>query len=319
MRIRMNSLKQVHNNPIESYFLKLSGYDTALAAQCGYGLRKAMVYLSFLAPLFFLLFWAVGAISLSHLFKNTILAFVLAGFIAWLIFNLYRLMLITLNQLPLHTSKKPIRHKLSLIIRMIFISCLSLILSVPLSAIVYKKALNNRIETHRTLLKISAISKLNYIYKKRQLHLQQLFNKTHLDHHIITQNELVKKNTLHHIYNNLNQTDFFMKRIQVVLIDYPVSWAVILSFILLMNIPALYGMFQRKNQYMELKKHLERTITDTQYIRFKEAYSNLFYKQYGVSKQYYESYIDPPYNSIAKTDQRIICSETEFIDNLYHA
>jgi len=84
-------------------------------------------------------------------------------------------------------------------------------------------------------------------------------------------------------YNNLDyllsKTNFFIKRIQLLLSENPYSWGINFLIVLLFLLPIYFKYKVRdKTMFYEIKKKIEHQIIVDEYITFKRAYSNLLQK-----------------------------------------
>lgn len=93
-------------------------------------------------------------------------------------------------------------------------------------------------------------------------------------------------------YNNLDyllsKTNFFIKRIQLLLSENPYSWIINFSIILLFLLPIYFKYKVRdKTMFYEKKKTIEHQIIEDEYLAFKKVYSDLLQKN--ISKYNFKS------------------------------
>lgn len=93
-------------------------------------------------------------------------------------------------------------------------------------------------------------------------------------------------------YNNLDyllsKTNFFIKRIQLLLSENPYSWIINFSIVLLFLLPIYFKYKVRdKTMFYEKKKKIEHQIIEDEYLAFKKVYSDLLQKN--ISKYNFKS------------------------------
>jgi hypothetical protein len=134
-------------------------------------------------------------------------------------------------------------------------------------------------------------------------------------------NEKVKENERlsYRMSAILNDSNFYTYRLILLSTKYPISWLVTFAVILVFIAPLLLKSFLNvSNEYYQIKKDIEINIVLDEYQSFKESYNSFFRGKYSKEIKWEERYLDPPFNTKLKTDDKKIEDEKNLIDYLYY-
>jgi hypothetical protein len=116
----------------------------------------------------------------------------------------------------------------------------------------------------------------------------------------------------------LASNNFYTLKIQLIHRYYPLSWFVtfiVISFFIL-PIGLKYKIRVRSNFYSEKKKVEERHVLQ-EYGVFKNRYARIFSQQFGLQIQWYESCLDPPFNTSRKSLVDEYHDQQQLLDLIY--
>jgi ABC-type glycerol-3-phosphate transport system permease component len=114
----------------------------------------------------------------------------------------------------------------------------------------------------------------------------------------------------------IDESNFFVKRIELAN-KYPVTHIISLLIILIFFLPvALIFSISNDSAYYKEKKNKDRTMVEDDYRKFKKLYSQFFRLKYGVDNvEFYEIYIDPPFNTERKSEKEYL-TQDDFLRTL---
>lgn len=244
----------------------------------------------------------------SMLFENHIIVLTISFFFALLIFNLYRLLLITLakNLLPHNSDKKSLI--ISLILRMIFIVFLSFIVAKPIETIIFSTHLNRKVETYKYELRQDFENQLDSFYYQRIKDAKYIsdaeLNKT-LDE---------KKKAINWYKSLLKESEFLLYRVKYMTTSSPLGWALTFVVISIFLLPAWLKYRTREaTYYYKEKGNIEKELILNEYDHFRQHYSSILKNITGKNISFTENYIDPPFNTVRKSNDRNILKKGNLI------
>ncbi|HVU57183.1 MAG TPA: DUF4407 domain-containing protein [Puia sp.] len=111
----------------------------------------------------------------------------------------------------------------------------------------------------------------------------------------------------------LSSNNFYTRKVQLVNSHHPLAWVTTLLVIFVFVLPvALKYRIRNRTEFYKEKKKLEEGMVRREYERFKGLYTAIFRDKHGIGVQFYESCIDPPFNTkkieevISYTDERVL-------------
>ncbi len=315
------------------FFCSFSGEDYSI-------IRKSTPTLVnlFVAIGVFVLFIAVLCfVSLSlfflNLFEVDIIAAVLALFFAWMIANIYLLILYTLAKSSFVKDPGFGSILFTYLIKYGFIIFISVLIAKPLEAFVFSEELNTDIAAYKTeqLEKYSALTRDYFDQESAQIRvlLQEQKEKQLADisnpsliskyEEILVQNEKKKKDLISKMDILISKSSFYTQKINILCTKYPKSWIGTMLIMGIFLLPAiLKNLISSKNKFYYLKKDIETRIVVDEYVIFKRTYNQILQTAFGPDYSWVELYEDPPFNYTRKTENRTVLSEEDFIKSLYH-
>lgn len=313
-------------DPIASWMISPKSFISLLGAEY-HLMRDARVLKRFyvssvLIIIILLMTWISIKYAFDLLFHALIVEIILAIFFSLLFFCTY---IFLLNTFAKEARAQKSILNLSNVIRIGFVLYMGLLIAQPLIILLYSASLTPAVEGHKQMLfskhteKVSAlmageikalITRKRYCLKQKELLGTSIYN-----------NELkkidAKLKTVQSNEDNLNQTakraieqsSFFLYRVEKTNHDYPVSWLLTLLIVLLFLSPGyLIYSISSQHEYYRLKKAREKELIIAAYNSFTTHYTKLFNEQIAI----FSRYEDPPFNTIRKQPP-IPASMTEFL------
>ena len=103
--------------------------------------------------------------------------------------------------------------------------------------------------------------------------------------------------------NLVNRSPFYLHSIILLYVNFQGHWLFTIPFIVIFISPAILKQYLPKSsEYYRLKREIETRIIDYEYTAFKVKYSNLISAFSENTLEWRETYEDPPYNTIKKSE-----------------
>ena len=114
----------------------------------------------------------------------------------------------------------------------------------------------------------------------------------------------------------LSSNNFYTKKVQLVNSGHPMAWVITVLVIGVFVTPiALKYHIRNGTGFYKQKKELEERMVRKAYLHFKGNYSKIFRDKFSIDMQFYESCIDPPFNT--KKKDTIYLDEKDLLAVLY--
>ncbi len=312
---------------------KLAGEDAQLLQKCTKGIQLRFA----LSGIILILLFIAGLISYQHTFSQIFnipkLSWLLSLVFALMIFNIYKLNLVTIAA---KTNRKGVGYFVSVSCRILFMLLLGLSIIKPLETLYLQenlttalgqlknkeiqmaqknianyfdvsiseqrektKNLNEQIEEGRIKINDAKIVQLN---KKKQ---QLINDKT---------TAIIKTKRL------IERSPYFVRGLLLLNKKYSWTWYISIAFLTIFLLPFFLKHFTpTSSNYSANYIELENNIILEEYERFKKQYPTLFNRITDEEITWEENYKDPPFNQIKKTIVRNIGDEEDFLNHLYGA
>ena len=116
----------------------------------------------------------------------------------------------------------------------------------------------------------------------------------------------------------LTRNNFYTRRIQLINARYRLSWLVTSISVLFFIMPiALKYRVRNNSNFYQVKKKREENWVKNSYEQFKEDYSAVFTDRFGIAAEWYESYVDPPFNTQKRIEQQTNVDQQQLLDKIY--
>jgi ABC-type multidrug transport system fused ATPase/permease subunit len=248
-----------------------------------------------------------------------------------MITNIYLLILYTLskNSFPCNTDKKA--QLFSVSIRVIFICFIATIVSKPIETIVFKAPLEKEIAEYKQLqiqkyiqntdkyfnneirilkLEISEHEKISEYSNVEQL--ENYKNRLQKKQH--QKDELIES-----MMQLVSNSNYYIQSIVILNTKYRTCWLITIFTVFIFLFPAYLKNFLREQSfYYETKRTIENRLVKEEYASFKARYNQLFQERLNKNIQFSEPFIDAPFNTIRRTDEREFFKEDDLISDIYN-
>jgi len=227
--------------------------------------------------------------AFDMMFNKWYVEWLLSAFFSCLFVLIYILLVHTFSKAVLPSMSSNIFLNTSNVFRVGYVIFMGFVISQPLETFILKDKLDADIASYKTFLLADFENKITLLYKNEKSP-------------NVTENVQIARNKAS---NKVNNSEFFVKRVQLANAKYPVSWIICFLVITLFFLPGfLIYSISGQNAYYQAKHNYEKTLVVTDYELFKEKYSMLFENKLqmrGIA--FYEPFEDPPFNTIRKKDK----------------
>jgi hypothetical protein len=229
----------------------------------------------------------------------------LALFIGWLVHNIYLVLLLTFSKNVLPSKDEKENKFLSRTIKFAFIVFIATVVSKPLEVgILYNRTTEKVNEYRENLIKE---------VKERRPNLN--LNDENI---ALPDNDFASQVTANY-FATINDSNFFIARMEYT-IGLPESWLINAFMILIFLIPPIAKLLVStySKDYYKVKRVVEMRIISDEYDEMKVIFERTLKSKFPDRKfQYYEAFVDPPFNTILKKDRRIFKSQEDFLKRIY--
>lgn len=260
------------------------------------------------------------------LFEHVPVALILGFFSGWLILNVYRLFLISLNPVtPFRTNMQPGLFPLVRLIALSGIISVSILVATPINIIVHYDQLQDEIKKLLQDKSDAFDKRANVFYEQRLLALEEerlQFPERMTEQAWDAQRQSILKSKLYEISKSrayLKDANFFAQ-MAFLTFNMPSAWAITGALMLLFLFPILLSHLLNLNpDYKDRLVILLRNRVQNDYDTFKTQYTETFQSQAFENIAYHEPYLDPPFNERKKSKfvPTTSISQGDFIENLY--
>lgn len=327
---------------IKSFLHILSGDDRSIINQCSSQTQNKFALIGGFVALAIILSFISVTGAFMHFFDFMFFDILIGVFFAFLIANLYLLLLYTLskNLLP-HKESKGAKW-VSFVLRVLFISIFAVIVSKPIELVFFNEKLEADIELYKeTHYKVSAsIIESMYLQPLKDLEFAKNMGDVDADLKILQKNE-EKSTALLNLEDKIAHTDFYIQKIRILNYRYPETWFVTFLVILVFLTPIFIKyFFAAQMEFYQMKKEIETRIVLDEYASFKNRYKSIwknFIEEVSMKPVEYRyarinlvlaeikdkhcefevDYIDPPFNTVRKIDERNFLAQSSLKEELY--
>ena len=296
--------------------------------------------------------------TFTKLFQNYFIGIPIGLFFAFLITNIYLLLLYTLSKNSLPCKSDKAAKLFSIYIRVVFICFIAIIVSKPIETIIFSVPIDDEILSykHEQIEKYrkstteyfdAETNDLKKIIEKQKKIISSLeTNQIDNLEELLKKKELQKEELITSMIYLVSNSNYYIQSIVILNTKYRACWFISLLTIFIFLFPAYLKYFLGEHtSYYKKKKEIETQLVIKEYEVFKKQYKELFitkiiselqypkhYEENSNLKelenihnymirniQYSESFTDAPFNTIRKKDDREFLKENDLISDLYNA
>jgi hypothetical protein len=257
----------------------------------------------------------------------------LALFFAWMVSNIYLLLLLTLEENPLPHISENKYFKLSKILRYAAILFFALFISKPLEVVLFNKQVIPHLTTYKKNTLQDMESDIENIYADFISKNQALITKLSKDKILlgknISEDSLRYANEITDYQNQIIKdkkiaatlvfsANYMVERIRIISYKIPLAWLVTGLICFLFLSPILIKEKALKNtSYYSKRREIETEMVLSQYQEFRKVYERIFVERFNVLPQNLSNYLDPPFNTRKKNSVNIYLHKDQLIDEIY--
>jgi len=315
-------------------FWILSGEDYRIIKRCNLELRKLFGFIGVFVTLIFSLCFLSSYYAFTQLFNNLYIGIPIGLFFAWMITNLYLLLLYTLSKPVLPNTSNTSAKFFSIAVRIAFLIFIAVMMSKPLETMLFKNQLNEIIEDFK-LEKFSDLQAITIDYYDQEIseHQSVLSELERLNHEgssadilfyrkLIADKEQAKDKMINEMTIKISNSNYYIHSVKKLNENYPHTWGITLIVVLLFLSPSIAkAKVAAESQFNREKKKIHKTMVEKDYGLFKEKYTALLsaYSELPkVNVMFTENYLDPPYNTQLKEFQKNPYGAEELKDYIYN-
>ncbi|MFS4445391.1 DUF4407 domain-containing protein [Maribacter sp. 2307UL18-2] len=312
-------------------FWKFSGEDRQILKNCSAGIQLRFAASGLIISLLFV----SGVISYHHtffqIFNIPYLSWVLGVLFSLMIFNIYKLNLITISTNP---DKKGIGYFVSLSCRICFMLLLGLTIIKPLETLILKRALDLELaylkvgEIDKATRKTAAhfddaidVSDSDIKALKEQLVSGRIrISQDKLDQIESKKQKLLndKKALIEETEKRIDESPHYIRGLLLLNSKFKWVWYISIGFLFLFLLPLFLKYFMsRTSTYVRNMTLLDKKIILEEYENLKLQYPLVFEKAIGEQIHLEERYEDPPFNLVPITIELKTGEEEDFLNHLY--
>ncbi len=270
--------------------------------------------------------------TFTKLFQNYFIGIPVGIFFSYMITNIYLLLLYTLskNSFPCKTNKAA--QLFSIAIRVVFICFIAIIVSKPIETILFSMPLEDEIENYKqeqidkyrkaTAEYYDAKTKNLKLIIQKQKKLYASGETPQIGNYekLLKKKELQKDDLIASMVSLVSNSNYYTQSIVILNTKYRMCWLITFFTMFVFLFPAyLKNILGEHSTYYETKHTIENRLVKEEYASFKAKYNLLFQEHLNKNIQFSEPFIDAPFNTIRKRDERAFLKEDDLISDLYNA
>jgi len=334
-----------------------SGDDYSIISQCDKTIQNRFKAIGGFVTAIFALCFISCYFTFTKLFQNYFIGIPIGLFFSYMITNIYLLLLYTLskNSFPCKTDR--VAQLFSISIRVVFICFIAIIVSKLIETLLFSMPLESEIESYKqeqidkyrksTAEYFDAETKnLKLIIEKQKslygnAETSQIVNYEKL----LQKKEIQKDELISSMTNLVRNSNYYIQSIVILNTKYKTCWLITVFTMFIFLFPAyLKNFLGEQSFYYETKRTIENRLVKEEYDIFKRRYKELLinkiisemqyplqYDEKNILKkmvnihnstirniQFSEPFIDAPFNTIRKRDERAFLKEDDLISDLYN-
>jgi hypothetical protein len=317
------------------FFWVLSGDDYRIIEQCSKKTRILFSSIGLLVLVITCLCFFSSYIAFVKLFGSYLIGVPLGLFFAWMIINIYILVLYTLSKNVLPHIVGQNGNRLSRNIRIGFLIFISIVISKPIEVLIFSNSLSKEVATYKSEKMQEYQHLTNAFYDKKISALQDRINQAqrmpYQDIQMgiaslqeeIKQEEKEKQDQLYQMEVKLSNSTFFVKSILILGESYPACWLVTLLCCIIFVSPLfIKSLISETNEFNKKKRDVQVSLILKHYEQFKADYRAILNSvgnetNAEISYPYERQYEDAPFNTIRKKGS-YVGSGSDLTKFIYH-
>ena len=316
---------------LRNFFIKFSGDDYNVINNCSDKTQNRFALIGAFVFSIFILCFASSFYTFTQLFNNYFVGVPIAIFFSFTITNIYLLLLHTLTKKVLPHMKFKKSGIFTVIVRIIFISLIAVIVSKPLEVLFFSLPLQDEITVFKKEKLETYTSQTAEYFDKQIIEAKrELEQRINLQGNIQTveirkyyqslqDKETEKMKLTEDMKILVRDSNYYIRSIIILNTKYSICWLITLFTVIIFLFPAYKkSQLSLDSNYYKVKKSIETNLVVEEYERFKQKYNSIFKENFGIDRDFNELYVDAPFNTIIKSDERNFIEENILISELYN-
>ena len=308
-----------------------SGDDYSIISQSDKTIQNRFMAIGGFVAVIFALCFVSCYFTFTKLFQDYFIGIPIGLFFSYMITNIYLLLLYTLskNSFPCKTDKAA--QLFSISIRVIFICFIAIIVSKPIETILFSMPLESEITSYKQeqIDKYRKSTSEYYdaetknikliIEKQKNLYSNSETSQVVNYEKLMAKKELQKDELIASMILLVNNSNYYIQSIVILNTKYKACWLISFFTMFVFLFPAyLKNFLGEQSFYYETKRTIENRLVKEEYASFRAKYNLLFQKRLNKNIQFSEQFMDAPFNTIRKKDEREFLKEDDLISDLYN-
>jgi len=308
-----------------------SGDDYSIISQSDKTIQNRFMAIGGFVAVIFALCFVSCYFTFTKLFQDYFIGIPIGLFFSYMITNIYLLLLYTLskNSFPCKTDKAA--QLFSISIRVIFICFIAIIVSKPIETILFSMPLESEITSYKQeqIDKYRKSTSEYYDAETKNLKLiiekqKNLYSNSETSQvvnyeKLMAKKELQKDELIASMILLVNNSNYYIQSIVILNTKYKACWLISFFTMFVFLFPAyLKNFLGEQSFYYETKRTIENRLVKEEYASFRAKYNLLFQKRLNKNIQFSEPFMDAPFNTIRKKDEREFLKEDDLISDLYN-
>jgi hypothetical protein len=315
---------------LKKFLCTLSGDDYAIIGRCENRIQYRFAAIGAFVFLIFVLCFVSCYFTFTQLFQSYLLGIPAGLFFAFMITNIYLLLLYTLSKHVLPHDPYLVGNLVSLWIRVAFVGFIAVVISKPIEVMLFSVPLAGEIKSFKEERFREFENSTNDFFDSEIVELKgviadEITNETHVNqkrlasyNSRIDQKEKRRVQLLTRMRYLVDNSNYYVRSIVILNSKFPSCWLITILIVGIFLVPAYIKRFiPASGLFYGKKNDIETRLIKREYEAFKTTYSRLLSEWYGKEIVWIEFYSDPPFNTTRKFDNRKFRDENDLIAELY--
>ena len=315
---------------LKAFFCTLSGDDYGIIRKCSSVVKRYFTSVGVLVAIISLLCFTSFLLLFVGLIESMGIAFFLALFFAWMITNIYLLLLYTLSTSVPAEQERPPSVISPNVLKYGFIIFIAIIVSKPLESMIYSDTLNKNLAIYKSELKEKYTQLADACFKQEMTEILKILEtdknlivnspelSAQLEKHlaIVQSKEQEKTQSIAQMNYLISKSGFYIQGIIILSTRYLDSWLITLFVVFIFLSPILLKhLVVKESDYYKIKYSIETQLVAESTNEFLKIYNELMHTRFGEKYSWQDFKEDP----LPAEEMKVVYTEKELIDSIYHA
>ena len=308
-----------------------SGDDYSIISQSDKSIQIRFMAIGVFVTAIFAFCFISCYFTFTKLFQNYFIGIPIGLFFSYMITNIYLLLLYTLSKNSFPCKINRVAQLGSVFIRVVFICFIAIVVSKPIETIIFTTVLEDEIILYKqeqidrykqstTEYYDAETENLRTIIKKQKLlYGNSEYSQIETYEGMLRKKQVQKEELIISMINLVNNSNYYIQGIAILSTKFKFCWLITFLTVCIFLIPAyLKNFLGDQSFYYETKRSIENRIVKEEYASFKLRYNLIFQENLNLNIEFSEPFVDAPFNTIRKRDDRDFLKEDDLISDLYN-